>query len=292
MKARKALPKLLKQEILYESAFRCVICQNRGAQIHHIDKNNANNDRDNLVLLCQDHHDEAHTTRQISLSLTADRVKFFRNEWYKKVKDIRELAATAEGQETLTNGFLMSGVSWGNINYSRLMQTIGSRLYSLANRELLIRLQQNNVLDSQGLLIKPNNVRVSGSYLNNTIYDWFDYAERSALHIYLSRLVDAFSREVSPLHIYESNWNRNFIKTMLSPGCFLFLNRGQYFKKIREDIENAEVKVQTFRRKIHFRYTINTRNMFGVTSIVSSFSARRTSASLLQVKSIEDEERN
>ena len=76
---------------------------------------------------------------------------------------------------------------------------------------------------------------------------------------------------------------------MIAPGKFIFINRAQYFKKSHEDKENAEIYVHTFKRKIKIAYLVNTRNMYGTTSITCSFSGHKTCASLLQVKSIENE---
>jgi hypothetical protein len=144
-------------------------------------------------------------------------------------------------------------------------------------------------VDERGILIQPNGLTPSGTYLRNTVYDWYPHTESIALHILYSELVDRFVELGEPIHLDESTWNRTFIKEMIRPGRLIFLNRAQYFKKIHEDVENAEVAVQTFKRKIKVKYQINTRNMYGTTSITCSFSGHQTCASVLQVKSIEDQ---
>ncbi|MFQ5474890.1 MAG: HNH endonuclease [Candidatus Nanoarchaeia archaeon] len=42
---------------------RCQACGNHGRHIHHIDGNSSNNGRNNLILLCPNCHDDAHTKR-------------------------------------------------------------------------------------------------------------------------------------------------------------------------------------------------------------------------------------
>ena len=273
---------------MYDGAFTCAICPERGAHIHHIDKNNSNNTFDNLVFLCQKHHDEAHTTRELSQNLTQDKIKKFRNKWYETVHEQRRIVASASGQEASADNFLKVGVSWGYINHGRLLQTAPRKLLDQIDQSLFHRLRSGGIIDGRGILIKPEGIKVSNSYLRNTIYDWYPHSESIALHIFYSELVDLFSELNPPIHLDENAWNRKFISQMISPGSFIFINRGQYFKKVNEDIENAEVSVTSFKRKIKIKYQINTRNMHGTTSITCSFSGHKTCASLLQVKSIED----
>lgn len=79
--ARKALPKELKQRILYASAFVCVVCQAQGCHIHHIDTDHSNDEEENLVCLCTKHHDEAHTKRELSQNLTPDALRHAMQAW-------------------------------------------------------------------------------------------------------------------------------------------------------------------------------------------------------------------
>ncbi|MFT6605696.1 MAG: transcription elongation factor Elf1 [Halocynthiibacter sp.] len=289
MSKRPPIPAKMKHQIMYESAFSCAVCGEKGDQIHHIDKNNANNTTDNLILLCQSHHDEAHTTRELSLNLSPDRLKKFRASWIETVRDNRFVAASKSGQCATVGEFLSVGVAWGYINHSRLLQTAPKALLDEVDQSLFSRLKRGGIVDERGILIQPNGLTPSGTYLRNTVYDWYPHTESIALHILYSELVDRFVELGEPIHLDESTWNRTFIKEMIRPGRLIFLNRAQYFKKIHEDVENAEVAVQTFKRKIKVKYQINTRNMYGTTSITCSFSGHQTCASVLQVKSIEDQ---
>lgn len=273
---------------MYNSAFACVICAQKGDHIHHIDKNNSNNSYDNLVLLCQEHHDEAHTIRELSLTLTPERLRSFKAEWCKLVIERRNVVASASGQKAHADGLLSVGVAWGYINHSRIIQTVPNDLLKKVDQNLFARLKIAQVIDERGILIKPRIIKSSSTHLGNTIYDWYDYGNRIALHIFYSNLVDIFVEYCQPIHLDETNWKRTFVKQMIAPGSFIFINRAQYFRKTEESIENAEIAVQTFKRGIKIEYLINTRNMYGTTSITCSFSGHKSCASLLLVKSIED----
>ena len=286
---RTKIPQKTRQEIMYCSALVCAICQQRGAHIHHIDKNNSNNSCDNLVMLCQAHHDEAHTCRELSLNLTPNRIRDLRDQWHQDVEKYRMRVASSSGQRELSHAFLSDSVTWGYINHGRLLQNVSRDFVSDINPELFQRLRRNDVLDDQGIIVRPPDTPAPNSYLRNTVYDWFHYDDSLALHMLFSQIVDRFSESVQPIHMDENNWSRTFIREMLKPGDFIFTNRSQYFRKVYESAENAEVSVRTFRRKIEIRYTVNTRNMYGVSAITVSFSGHQSCASFLQLKSIENQ---
>ena len=291
MAKRATIPQAIRQDVLYCSALACAICQDRGRNIHHIDKNNSNNDPDNLALLCQTHHDDAHTQRELSLNLTPDRIRDLRDRWYQKVRKHRTKIASRTGQMELSHGLSSDSVTWGYINHSRLIQSVSQDFLHKTDPKMFKRLKRSRIMDDRGVLIQPMDVTASDSYVHSTIYDWFNHADSMALHVFLSQVVDRFSEAVQPIHLDEYNWNRTFIKQMLSPGKFIFINRGQYFKTVRKSAENAEVFVRAFKRNVEAQYCVNTRNMYGVSSICVSFTGHNSCASLLQLKSIEDQEK-
>jgi hypothetical protein len=287
MSQRPPLSQKIRMEIMYMSSFACAVCQSKGDQIHHIDKNNANNVPDNLIFLCQKHHDEAHTTREISVNLSAKRLKAFRKKWNETVETHRVRVASAYDQSHWSES-LCTNATWACINHARLIQSVSKKMIMDVNPLLLSRLMAAGIIDENGILVKPDTFTPSETYLRNTIYHWYEYTDSIALHMFYSELVDHFVRENKVIHLDETNWNRTFIKQMIGPGDYIFINKAQYFKKGYEDIMNAEVDVYTFKRKIRIEYQVNTRNMFGMSSMTSSFVGHRSCASLLQVKSIED----
>lgn len=186
MSNRIAISAELKCKVMYDSAFACAVCQKKGDHIHHLDKNNSNNVYDNLVLLCQSHHDEAHTKRELSLNLTADHLRKFRDQWYLRVKKHRNEVASASGQSGIADEFFRVGIMWGYINHSRLIQALPAGLIARADQGLSSRLQRNGVLDQRGIMIKPKGVVPAGSYVGSTVYDWYSYPDSIALHIFYS----------------------------------------------------------------------------------------------------------
>jgi hypothetical protein len=55
-KTRVSIPKEIKEKVLKEFSHRCAICGADDPQIHHIDEDPSNNEQDNLIPLCPNHH--------------------------------------------------------------------------------------------------------------------------------------------------------------------------------------------------------------------------------------------
>lgn len=55
-KNRTTIPKGTKERVLREFNHRCAICGEDNPHLHHIDENPSNNEIDNLITLCPNHH--------------------------------------------------------------------------------------------------------------------------------------------------------------------------------------------------------------------------------------------
>ena len=86
---RKKIPNNIQIEVLTKSKRRCALCcginndcsEKRG-QIAHINKNNSDNEFDNLVWLCFEHHDLYDSQTSQSKNYQSKEVKYYRNKLY------------------------------------------------------------------------------------------------------------------------------------------------------------------------------------------------------------------
>ncbi len=97
-KRRIEIPRALQAQVLFASDRICCICRVKGkpVQIHHIDDNPANNDFDNLAVLCLDCHNETQIRGGFHRKLDAEQVMLYRDDWLKQVSKTR---AIDEGKE-------------------------------------------------------------------------------------------------------------------------------------------------------------------------------------------------
>ena len=95
--SRPPIPEATLASVLFRSRWTCCVCRDSslGIIIHHIVEWSEcrSHDEDNLVALCLNHHDEAHTKRGLTLSLTAERIRWLRAEWYSLVDNQRSKEA-------------------------------------------------------------------------------------------------------------------------------------------------------------------------------------------------------
>jgi len=287
MATRIKIPEKQKQLLLYESAFACVVCQKRGAHIHHIDRDNSHNDSDNLVVLCQEHHDEAHTKRELSQNLTPERLKVYKQSWLEQVSERRCAVASVEGQKRNGHEWLNIGVTWGYINHKRVIQLVTDEILGSVNRTTFRRCVDRGITDARGVVIRPESFQEADTIYGNTMYDWFPPGDDQSLHLLYSDFVDKISNKVRPIQLDEQNWNRTFIGNVLEEGQFIFFIGGQNFKTVAENNVSAHVRVTCRKKKIELQYFVDTFDMFGTTSISVSFFGRATCSSFLQIKSVE-----
>jgi hypothetical protein len=88
------IPEVVSARVLYEHDRTCCVCNQQGlaVQIHHIDEDPSNNDPDNLVVLCLQHHEETQTRGGFGKKLKAVDVRTFRSEWLARVANRRKEA--------------------------------------------------------------------------------------------------------------------------------------------------------------------------------------------------------
>ncbi len=87
---RPPIPPETLNKILFESRMTCCVCRDRrqGIIVHHIHEysDSHSHAEDNLVVLCLNHHGEAHTKRELQLNLTPERLREFKKQWLEVVK--------------------------------------------------------------------------------------------------------------------------------------------------------------------------------------------------------------
>ncbi|MGL1889007.1 MAG: HNH endonuclease, partial [Reichenbachiella sp.] len=277
-KQRIKIPSATEKKILYDSARTCNVCKiiRKGIQIHHIDQDPSNNKSENLMVLCQDCHDEAHTKHFMSKNLTAEKLTYFKKEWE---KEIAERSAAA----MLPNNNLDQAI-WTFINHQKIGRILNSHGVKF-NQTLKSQLESTDVIDSFGI---PILKKVQEKKTHQTIYDYFEWDESLRLHTMYMDAIDDLIMKVKPLEL-GAIWSKTEIKAMVKPGSYLFSLRGYYFKT-GEITENEEDRIVYARSKnVELRWYANTRHMYGSSALYDSFSGHRFAAALLLVKSLSTE---
>lgn len=88
-KKRVPIPQELADEVMFNHNNTCCVCHdpNKPTHIHHIDENPANNDKNNLAVLCFDCHNKTQITGGFGRQLNAGQITLYRNQWLEIVKE-------------------------------------------------------------------------------------------------------------------------------------------------------------------------------------------------------------
>ena len=91
---RVPVPEAVATLLMFRSDRTCCVCRERGkpTQIHHIDEDPSNNDPDNIAVLCFHCHDETQISGGFGRKLDSAQVKYFRDDWHRRVDARREAA--------------------------------------------------------------------------------------------------------------------------------------------------------------------------------------------------------
>ena len=90
-KKRVEIPRDIEAQVQFLSDRTCCVCRVRGKpfQIHHIDENPANNEPNNLVVLCLECHNETQIRGGFGRKLNADQIILYRDDWLMQVAKTR-----------------------------------------------------------------------------------------------------------------------------------------------------------------------------------------------------------
>jgi hypothetical protein len=92
-KYRKPVPTEIASQVLLANRHACCVCQKIQVQLHHIDDNPANNDPENLAVLCLSHHNQASMQIGLSRKLRPQDIRHYKAQWETKCRvDVEALA--------------------------------------------------------------------------------------------------------------------------------------------------------------------------------------------------------
>lgn len=277
-KTRLSVPRQLSLQVLYKSAKTCCVCREPGkpVEIHHIDEDPANNVEENLIGICRNCHDEAHTTHRLSQNLTPDRLRGFKSQWEAEVANRSSAAMLPRSN--------LDQAMWTFVNHQRLpgvMAAVGTSF----DHGLINYLFRAGVVDNNGIPIFQRGGRSSGL---TTIYDRFEWDDAQRLHLLYTRAVDSLIQKVKPIEL-GAIWTKTEMQQLLRPGDFAFCLRGFLFKSGGREQGEEDRVVYARANGIEVRFLANTRHMYGSSALYDSFSGNRFAAVLLLVREVAKE---
>lgn len=213
--SRPSIPDNNIKNLFYKSRFCCAVCRDKdkGVIIHHIEpwEISHSHDESNLILLCVDCHDKAHSKHELSRNLSPAVLKQFKQEWENQAwENDSEIVL----RNIIENNGLMNGVAWDWFNVKRLFEVLDSldidrtRLRGYVSDTII-----NSLLSSKG----DKKYWVQGKH---------SFEEER----YLEEIINLLIKKVN-FNLINSLWTKEGIAT-LKLGDFIVFQRDFFFNEI------------------------------------------------------------
>ncbi|MGR5428282.1 HNH endonuclease signature motif containing protein [Vibrio harveyi] len=269
--------------LLHESKRTCCVCRDpsRSVVIHHINQWSESKDHseNNLVVVCLEHHNDAHTTKGLSLSLTKKQLRQHKSNWLKSVQ--KSDARAVLGLMQVNNS------SWDYINHNRMFQLASNSNIDLLSSPYFMAVNDNNMVNSIGLLQDTSKWAVG----SKPTFRLYDCGEGTTLYFYTSSILERLLQRL-PIFDVTEKWTVTELKTLLSPGKFICLRGAFYYKNISTVNRGRNRMRHGYRRKSKIRvdFQFDAWEATSSTSDSCHLSGRKSSLAILLVKSISKKE--
>jgi hypothetical protein len=224
--SRPPIPAQTVNQLLYESARICCICRTRGKSvvIHHIVAWHISrcHDIENLVVLCLTCHDDAHSTRHLSLNLTAVQIKYSKQHWADQVRKDATQALLAPSSQSLRE----AGV-WDYFNHSRLCNLASEAQVDLSRLENFATLRASGALKADGFpswSVKARRTKTSYMYEGGLVV-----GTPALSYVFYSSLLKESMNNINWVDV-TGNWSRSQIVSLVKPGTVCALTGAFRFK--------------------------------------------------------------
>lgn len=178
LSGRTPIPSATLLKLLFNNKLTCCICRNPSLPIvvHHVEPwaTSRSHAAGNLVVLCPNHHAEAHTKNELTLTLTPTRLRDTKQRWEVQVKQDDSIVIRKAAQTV--------GEYWQFFNLSRLYEIAEHQGIGLTSLKHYTEAQQAGILDSNGSLVPEHSESVY-AYTGRNIKLRYNYARDLFLRV-------------------------------------------------------------------------------------------------------------
>lgn len=216
-------------ELLFESRFCCCVCRDpsKPIVIHHIEpwEKSRSHKKENLVVLCPNHHDEAHTKHNLTLSLTPERLRSIKEQWLQEVQML--------DRDTICSLFDKNFACWDFFNLHRIFELSSQLDIDYDSIRTYPYLFSHGYVDGEGHITPVDR------WPHKPKQYWLDMMEGMYLSSYIR---DIFLKmtPLLPFKILNFLWKRSTIRSLCRPGDFVVLQGAFYFKD--SDIKKKDLR--------------------------------------------------
>lgn len=238
--ARPPIPDETYIKLLYEAKRTCCVCRDPSKPIiiHHIDEwcKSKSHDETNLVVLCLEHHDLAHTKKELSVSLNKKQLVEFKRKWLGQNR-------TADAEAIL--GLVSRDFArWDYYNHTRVYELFLSMDIDPSTFKTYEKLHSANYVDDLGIMNISEIQRMNSS-------ESYMYRDGNGLitGFYMKEVFESVLRRLPVIDITDK-FNRTSIISLLRPGSFIALQAGFYYKQdSKRDTGRGQLRRAYYKKK-------------------------------------------
>ncbi len=276
---RPPIPNKTVIQVLHDSKRTCCICRDlsRPIIIHHIKEWSVSRDHSeqNLVVLCLEHHDLAHTKKGLSLALTPKQITGHKSKWRDAIK-----TSDAKAIWGLTT---VEGARWDYFNHQRLFELARAASIPFQTLSCFGDLRQYGMLTKDGLIASPSIWKVG-----KPSWRLYGVGEGMFLYFYVKEVLE---RVLSALPIVDvtNKWSQLEIDALVRPGTWIALQSAFYFKKLVKGERERDQTRRCLRRRngIEIEFEFDAWEATSSTSQNMHLSGYQTALVILLVRSVE-----
>ncbi|KQT25933.1 hypothetical protein ASG22_04340 [Chryseobacterium sp. Leaf405] len=214
-------------KLLYDSKRTCCICRNNNKSIiiHHIKEWHYRKDHseENLVVLCLEHHNDAHTKKGLSLNLKPVDILHAKSEWLNSVKN-----SDAKAILGLT---LIDGARWDYFNHNRIFELFFASNLDYKNYRF------SKITKELGLINELGTFGIKDSFKSQ----FYSFSDGYLLYNYMKELFDNVLQNISLIDLTDK-FSREQIKSLVKVGSYISIQIGFYFKNITKKTNGINQK--------------------------------------------------
>lgn len=274
---RPPIPSETLSKLLFDNRYQCCICRDPSKPfiVHHIDEwsNSRSHKIDNLIVLCLEHHNKAHSKSTLSQNLDQKSLRDFKSQWESEVKnlDARSVIEALSGEYA----------HWAFINEMRLFELADEHGIHLKSLAAFYRANRDGIVDSEG---HPLPVRT------NTFYK---YEGPSILtrYAFMKELLEEVIEQIPVMNISD-HLDKGVIMPSIFEGDFIITQGSHVFSPLTDVKKGIGQDCRGIRRanNVEISFVFDRWAAASSSSKNSWLVGTKAAASLVQVRDIKREE--
>jgi len=280
---RPPIPEAKLLKVLYKNRRTCCVCRDpkKSVIVHHISEWSVSrsHEENNLSVLCLEHHDEAHTKKNLSQNLTEAEIRKSKKRWE---EDVSKLDAKSILRLKAGNDY----ARWDWINIQRVFE-LSTKMGLRPKKDALF-----HTLSAKGFIDDDGFLRPEEEWKRGAKFWFLDFGEGHAVAHYLSRIVETLLTELPIIDITPYIANKGQLKSLISTGDYIAAQLPFYFKTVEEKEKYTnQIRCAYYRgHSVRLEYTFNAWHCLSSSARWDGMSGRKVQTVFGFVRSILDDE--